>query len=152
MPKFVIRRFLLIVLGMSFIAPVGAQAQGSRPRVALFEPTGQGADAVLTAALKTVGDSVELDLACLQRYEVRRLKGVDPARELDKVRAYCRTNRVDQAIMGSGSTNPREAMRSSWHSTTVEPIPSPWSRKANPRAPWTCSMPRTPWWRPSWTS
>jgi hypothetical protein len=101
----VVRRAALVLIAMSLVVTsLAAQAQTARPRVALFEPTGQGADAVLIAALKTVGDSVELDLACLQRYEVRRLKGVDPARELDKVRAYCRTNRIDQAIMGSGST------------------------------------------------
>jgi hypothetical protein len=100
----VVRRAVLVLIALSLItASLSAQAQTARPRVALFEPTGQGADVALIAALKTVGDSVELDLACLQRYEVRRLKGVDPARDLDKVRAYCRTNRIDQAIMGSGS-------------------------------------------------
>ncbi len=98
---------VLIVLGCT-LPPFAAQAQsspspGALARIALFEPSGRSTDATLTAALGTVADSVELSLVCLQRYEVRRLPAVDPTRELDKVRAYCQANRMDQAIMGSGS-------------------------------------------------
>jgi hypothetical protein len=49
---------------------------------------------------------MELSLDVLQRYEVRRLPSADPAKDLDKVRAYCQENRIDQAILGSGSARP----------------------------------------------
>ena len=101
------RRLALVLIGLSvFAISLAAQGQATRARIALFEPSGQNADATLTAALCTVADSVELDLACLQRYDVRRLPAVNPASELGKVRAYCRANRIDQAIIGSGSSRP----------------------------------------------
>ena len=104
MKSHAVRRLALVLIALSFItASAAAQAQASRARIALFEPSGRSADATLTAALKTVGDSVELSLACLQRYEVQRLPAVDPASEMDKVRSYCQANRIDQAIAGNGS-------------------------------------------------
>src|SRR5208337_2229515 len=39
----------------------------------------------------------------LDRYEVRRLPSADPVRDLEKIRSYCEANRIDQAILGSGS-------------------------------------------------
>ena len=72
----------------------------------MFEPAGQKDDATLAAALSTVADSVELSLDVLQRYDVSRLPPADPARDLDRVRAYCQKNRIDQAILGSGSSRP----------------------------------------------
>jgi hypothetical protein len=66
-------------------------------------PAGQKADAILAAVLSSVADSVELTLVCLDRYDVRRLAPADPTRELQKIRAYCEENRIDQAICGSGS-------------------------------------------------
>ena len=80
-----------------------AETTPSLTRIALFEPVGQKADATLGAVLSTVADSVELSLACLQRYDVRRRAPADPSRELQKIRAYCEANRIDQAICGSGS-------------------------------------------------
>ncbi len=122
MTSLIVRRLALVLIVMTCVVlPLGAQSQGAssqgpasqpvpsqpgRAQIALFEPAGQRADTTLSAVLKTVADSVELDLACLQRYEVKRLPAVDPAREIEKVRAYCRANRIDQAIMGSGSINP----------------------------------------------
>src|SRR5208337_387231 len=72
----------------------------------LFEPAGQKEDTALSAVLSTVADSVELSLEVLQRYDVRRLPPADPAKDLDRVRAYCQENRIDQAILGSGSARP----------------------------------------------
>ncbi len=98
----VVRRLALVLIALSLVT-ASLSAQSQRARIALFEPCGQSADATLTAALCTVADSVELSLACLQRYEVKRLPAVDPTKDLDKVRAYCQANRIDQAIAGSGS-------------------------------------------------
>jgi hypothetical protein len=42
----------------------------------------------------------------LQRYDVRRLPPADPTQDLPRVRAYCETNHIDQAILGSGSERP----------------------------------------------
>jgi hypothetical protein len=53
-----------------------------------------------------VADSVELSLDVLQRYDVSRLPPADPVKDLDRVRAYCQKNRIDQAILGSGSALP----------------------------------------------
>ncbi len=53
--------------------------------------------------LSTVADSVELSLDVLQRYDVKRLPPADPSQDLTKVRAYCEANKIDQAILGSGS-------------------------------------------------
>ena len=99
-----VRRLALVLIAASFVTTsLAAQAQTTRARIALFEPSGQSADATLTAALCTVADSVELSLACLQRYEVQRLPAVDPTKDMAKVRSYCQANRIDQAIVGSGS-------------------------------------------------
>ena len=80
-----------------------AQSDTARARIALFEPAGQKSDAALTAVLDTVAESVELSLDVLQRYEVTRLPPADPAKDLARVRAYCQANRIDQAILGSGT-------------------------------------------------
>ena len=93
--------FLLFVIGG--LLSLNAQSEVSRARIALFEPAGGKGDAALTAVLATVADSVELSLDVLQRYEVRRLPPADPAKDLTRVKAYCQANRIDQAIMGSGS-------------------------------------------------
>ena len=85
------------------LSSLEAQSAANRARIALFEPSGQKSDAALTAVLTTVADSVELSLDVLQRYEVRRLPAADPAKDLARVKAYCQANRIDQAIMGSGS-------------------------------------------------
>ena len=107
-----VRCLALVVASFGISAmPLAAQAgspspsAGSAPRalIALFEPAGQKGDATLGAALATVADSVELDLVCLQRFDVRRLPAVDPTRQMDRVRSYCQANRIDQAILGSGS-------------------------------------------------
>ena len=98
------RRIALILLSATcFLSPLSAQSDSGRARIALFEPAGQKSDAALTAVLATVADSVELSLDVLQRYEVRRLPPADPAKDLARVKAYCQANRIDQAIMGSGS-------------------------------------------------
>jgi hypothetical protein len=96
--------FLALVVP-AFLMPCSLIAESALPlpRIALFEPAGQKADATLAAILCTVADSVELSLACMQRYDVRRLAAADPSQELQKIRAYCEENRIDQAICGSGS-------------------------------------------------
>ncbi|HUJ73631.1 MAG TPA: PEGA domain-containing protein, partial [bacterium] len=100
-----VRKLARVLIAMSCILlPVAAPAQSAstRPLIALFEPFGPKADTTLAAALSTVADSVELDLTCLQRFDVRRLPARDPARDMGSVRSYCRANRIDQAILGSG--------------------------------------------------
>jgi hypothetical protein len=98
------RRIALILMAVScFLSPLSAQSDIGRARIALFEPAGGKGDVALTAVLTTVADSVELSLAVLQRFEVRRLPPADPATDLARVKAYCQANRMDQAIMGSGS-------------------------------------------------
>jgi hypothetical protein len=98
-------RLLLLILaaGSSFLLLLGAGPDTTRSRIALFEPAGEKNDTTLGAALSAVADSVELSLDVLQRYEVKRLPAMDPATDLNQVRAYCQKNRIDQAIMGSGS-------------------------------------------------
>jgi hypothetical protein len=93
------------LLTLAFVIPCAlfAEPEVSLPRIALFEPAGLKSDSTLAAVLSTVADSVELSLVCLQRYEVKRLAPADPSRELQKIRAYCEGNRIDQAICGSGS-------------------------------------------------
>ena len=99
--------FLFAVCGVSTLnAQSNTGNATGRARIALFEPAGQKSDAALTAVLATVADSVELSLDVLQRYEVRRLPPADPAKDLARVKAYCQANRIDQAIMGSGSARP----------------------------------------------
>ena len=99
-----IRRLALVLVVAAFVlSPVDARADSGRARIALYEPAGQKEDATLAAVLSTVADSVELSLDVLQRYDVKRLPPVDPSRDLDKVRSYCETNRIDQAILGSGA-------------------------------------------------
>ena len=98
-----LRFALLLLLTACFQPALHAQSETGRARIALFEPAGQKGDAALTAVLATVADSVELSLDVLQRYEVRRLPPADPAKDLARVKAYCQANRIDQAILGSGS-------------------------------------------------
>ena len=101
------RPLVLLLSGLCLVQVAHAQSDGASPsgraRIALFEPSRQKSDAALTAVLTTVADSVELSLDVLQRYEVRRLPAADPAKDLARVKAYCQANRIDQAIMGSGS-------------------------------------------------
>ena len=100
------RLALAFLMGTCFVSTLVAQSDSGRARIALYEPAGQKEDAALAAVLSAVADSVELSLTVLQRYDVRRLPPVDPAQDLQKVRAYCKTNRIDQAILGSGSARP----------------------------------------------
>ena len=106
MARFAKRRLALVfVMGTCFLSTTGAQSESGRARIALYEPVGQQRDATLTAVLSTVADSVELSLVELQRYEVRRLAAADSVRDMARVRAYCEENRIDQAILGSGSAH-----------------------------------------------
>jgi ankyrin repeat protein len=100
------RLIFILVAGSCFLSLLGADLDAGRARIALFQPAGQEEDTTLAAALRTVADTVELSLVVMQRYEVRRLPPADPAKDLDHVRAYCQENRVDQAILGSGSARP----------------------------------------------
>jgi hypothetical protein len=102
-PRVVRRLSIVLIAGIFSLTALWSQAETGRARIALFTPTGQKTDATLTAVLDTMADSVELSLACLELYEVRRLPAADPVREMGKVRAYCQANRIDQAIVGSGS-------------------------------------------------
>ena len=104
--KNAIRSCLLLLL---IIAPglLGAEPEGGRARVAIFEPSGSRADATLSAILATVTDTIELGLACLDRYSVRRLPPTDPLGEYEKVRAYCAENHIDQAIGGNPARRER---------------------------------------------
>jgi hypothetical protein len=97
------RLFLLLALAISLPSLLEAQAGTARARIALFEPFAQKNDPALASALITVADSIELSLDLLQLYEVRRLPSADPQTDLARVKAYCQDNRIDQAIMGSGS-------------------------------------------------
>jgi hypothetical protein len=97
------RIVLVLFSAVCFLAPLSAQSDSGRARIALFEPAGQRSDQALTAVLNTVADSVELSLDVLQRYDVRRLPPADPEKDLARVKAYCQANRIDQAIMGSGT-------------------------------------------------
>jgi hypothetical protein len=97
------RTWLALLVVGSCLSPLHAQSSASQTRIALFQPSGPKDDAALTAVLNTVADSVDLNLAVLQRFEVTRLPAVDPAADLEQVRAYCRKNKIDQAILGSGS-------------------------------------------------
>jgi hypothetical protein len=91
---------LLLVLPVPTLLAAEPEA---RARIALFEPVCPEADSTLTAVLAAVADTVELILACLDRYKIKRLPPADPAGELQKIRAYCAENRIDQAIGGSAS-------------------------------------------------
>src|SRR5271157_1271861 len=104
-PRFLIGRRLLtaLVLGTCLLSTLGAQSEAGKARIALYEPAGQKQDTALAAVLATMADSVEMSLVVLDRYEVRRLAAADPVRDLEKIRAYCEANRIDQAILGSGS-------------------------------------------------
>jgi hypothetical protein len=93
---------LVLLTGMCAISSLYAQADAARTRIALYQPVAQKEDAALVGALSTVADSVELGLSVLQHYEVVRLPAADPAIDLDRVRADCRRNRIDQAILGRG--------------------------------------------------
>jgi hypothetical protein len=100
----IVRRLaLFLVTAGCFLVLLGVEPDSGRARIALFEPSGQKNDVALSAVLATVADSVELSLDVLQLFEVKRLPTADPAKDLDRVRAYCQQNRIDQAILGSGS-------------------------------------------------
>ena len=104
LPSLVTRRLaLILVVGSCLVSLLGAEPDATRSRIALFEPAGQKGDTTLAAVLSTVANSVELSLDVLQRFEVTRLPPEDPATDLDQVRAYCQKNRIDQAVLGSGS-------------------------------------------------
>jgi hypothetical protein len=94
-----LRVFLLLALVVS--TPLTASPEDGRARIALFQPASSGADPTLAAVLVTLTDTVELSLACLDRYSVRRLPPTDPSADLQKIRAYCAENRIDQAVGGS---------------------------------------------------
>ena len=101
-----LRRLAAVLLFViSVLLPLSAQSNDSRARIALYEPAGQKEDAPLAAVLATVADSVEISLDVLQRYEVTRLPPADPAADLARVKAYCEANRIDEAILGSGSAH-----------------------------------------------
>jgi hypothetical protein len=100
------RMALVLLVATFFVPALNAQSVSSRARIALFEPAGQKDDAALTAALSAVANSVELSLDLLQRYDVARVPSADPETDLDQVRAYCRKNHFDQAILGSGNPRP----------------------------------------------
>jgi hypothetical protein len=102
-PRVVRRLLLVLIAGIFSLIPLWSQAETGRARIALFTPAGTKTDVTLIAVLDTMADSVELSLACLELYEVRRLPAADPVREMGRVRAYCQDNRIDQAIVGSGS-------------------------------------------------
>jgi formylglycine-generating enzyme required for sulfatase activity len=97
---------IVLVLGFASVVFLSAQSTSTLTRVALFEPSGEKSDVALTAILTTVADSVELNLDVLQRFDVRRLPPADPAKDMDRIRAYCEANHIDQAILGSGSAKP----------------------------------------------
>ena len=104
LPSLAARRLALILAaGSCILSLLGAEPNAGRSRIALFEPAGQKDDTTLAAVLSTVANSVELSLDVLQRYDVTRLPPEDPATDLDHVRAYCQKNRIDQAVLGSGS-------------------------------------------------
>jgi len=99
-----IRRLTLtLIAACCSLLLLGADTDSGKARIALFEPAGQKEDAALAAVLSTMASSVELSLDVLQRWEVRRLPAADPVKDLARVRAYCQANRIDQAILGSGS-------------------------------------------------
>jgi hypothetical protein len=101
--KNVVRLLTILVPFLAFAPQVGAQSQPNRARIALFEPAAPKADPSLKAILATVADTVELSLTCLDTYEIKRLPAIDPSRDLGKIRAYCKENRIDQAIGGTAS-------------------------------------------------
>src|SRR5208283_2189532 len=104
--SFLCRLIPILAAGTCFLSLLGADLDAEHARIALYQPAGQKEDMTLAAVLRTVADSIELSLDLLQRYEVTRLSAADPAADLDKVRAYCQENRIDQAILGSGVARP----------------------------------------------
>ena len=94
---------LVIVAATCLLSTLGAESESGRARIALYEPAGQKQDGTLMAVLSTMADSVEMSLVVLDRYELRRLPPADPVRDREKIRSYCEANRIDQAILGSGS-------------------------------------------------
>ena len=97
------RRLTFIFAAAGCALLLGADPDSGKARIALFEPAGQKEDAALAAVLSMVASSVELSLDVLQRWDVKRLPAADPVKDLERVRAYCQANRIDQAILGSGS-------------------------------------------------
>ncbi|MGA2642777.1 MAG: PEGA domain-containing protein, partial [Spirochaetia bacterium] len=100
------RLFFILAAGCCFLSLLGAEPDAGRARIALFQPAGQKEDKTLAAVLCAMADCMELSLDVLQRYEVRRLPPADPAKDLERVCAYCQENRIDQAILGSGDERP----------------------------------------------
>ena len=138
---FTLRRLIFILAaGSCFVSQLCAEPDASRARIALFQPAAQKEDTTLTALLCTVADSVELSLDLLQRYEVRRLPPADLAKDLSRVRTYCQENRIDQAVLGSGSAQKAEATPFGWLSMTARQIESARIGKVLPAAHWTPSM------------
>ncbi len=78
--------------------PLGADPEDGRACIALFEPVCAESDPALAAVLVALTDTVELSLACLDRYAIQRLPPADPSADLKRIRAYCAENRIDQAI------------------------------------------------------
>ena len=101
--KNVIRLLAVLITILTSVIQAYAESPANRARIALFEPAALKADSSLKAILATVADTVELSLTCLDRYEIKRLPALDPTGELGKIRAYCKENRIDQAIGGNAS-------------------------------------------------
>jgi hypothetical protein len=101
--KNVVRLLGVLIPFLFCVSLLGAEPQAGRARIALFEPSAPRADAALKAILATVADTVELSLTCLDCYDIKRLPAVDPTADLKKIRAYCATNKIDQAIGGNAS-------------------------------------------------
>jgi hypothetical protein len=101
--KNILSALCLACLVLVAAMPLGAAPEDGRARIALFEPAAPASDPTLAAVLATVTDTVELSLACLDRYAVTRQPPTDPAKDLQKIRSYCAQNRIDQAIGGSAT-------------------------------------------------
>jgi hypothetical protein len=101
--KRLIRLLTILIAFLALATQVSGQSQPDRARIALFEPAAPKADASLKAILATVTDTVQLSLTCLDCYDIKRLPAVDPTGNLGKIRAYCKENRIDQAIGGTAS-------------------------------------------------
>jgi hypothetical protein len=93
----------LVFLVLLVSTPLGADPEDGRARIALFEPVCKSSDPALAAVLVALTDTVELSIACLDRYAIQRLPPADPSADLKRIRAYCAENRIDQAIGGTAS-------------------------------------------------
>ena len=96
---------LALLFASMTTAPLSAQTvAGNRTRVALFDLAGSSQDPAVQAVLSTMAQSIELSLIVLDRYEVRRVQPpADPETDMARVRSFCESNRMDQAVLGSGS-------------------------------------------------